>query len=52
MSAPLTSDPEYLNFLDGQLEDHLLDQDEINSQYQDFCDGQRDAYLDELEAGE
>lgn len=48
MSGPLNSDPEYLNFLDGQLEDHLLAEAEINAQYQDYCDGQRDAYLDEL----
>jgi hypothetical protein len=52
MSSPLTSDPEYLNFLDGQREDHVLREAEINALYQDHMDGMRDAYLDELEAGE
>jgi hypothetical protein len=52
MSAPLTSDPEYLNFLDGQRADYVLREAEINSLYQDHMDGMRDGYLDELEAGE
>lgn len=48
MSEPLTPDPEYLVFLEGQLEEHLLAEAEIKAQYQDYCDGLRDAYLDQI----
>lgn len=52
MTGPLDSNPEYLAFLDGQRADHVLREAEINALYQDHMDGMRDAYLDELEAGE
>lgn len=48
MSAPLTPDPEYLVFLEGQRDEYLLREAEIKAQYQDYCDGLREAYLDEI----
>lgn len=47
----LTPDPEYLAFLEDQADARRLRDAEIKEQYQDYCDGLADAYLDELEAG-
>jgi hypothetical protein len=43
---------EYHAFLENQRDSHLLDAAEINSLYQEYLDGTRDTYLDELEATE
>lgn len=50
--SSLKPDPEYLAFLEDQADAQRLLDAEINAQYQDYCDGLADAYLDELEAGE
>lgn len=50
MSSSIESNQEYLDFLDGQLHVYLIQEDEIKAKYQDLCDAQRDAYLDNLEA--
>lgn len=43
---------EYSAFLEDQADARRLLDAEIKEQYQDYCDGLADAYLDELEASE
>jgi hypothetical protein len=50
--APEDIEVEFLAFQESWRDDVLLREADIKAEYQDFCDAQRDAYLDELEAGE
>ena len=47
----LTPDPEYLAFLEDQADARRLRDAEIKDEYQNYCDGLAEAYLDGLEAG-
>ncbi len=39
MTKPLEEHPEYLDFLQGMVDDRLLKEADMRAHYQDFCDG-------------
>lgn len=47
MTKPLEEYPEYLDFLQGMVDDRLLKEADIRAHYQDFCEGMVHFSLDD-----
>jgi hypothetical protein len=47
MTGPLEENPEYLDFLQGMVDERLLKEADMRAHYQDFCEGMAHFDLDD-----